>query len=127
MALGQILADNASETINLNTCPAAVFTVPELAMVGKTEEQLTDEGVEYNVHKAFYRANGKALAMDADDGIMKMLTDAEGRVLGGHILGAHAADIIHEVTLLMSLGGTLNDLRRTIHAHPTLSEILISL
>lgn len=127
VALGQILADNASETINLNTCPAAVFTVPELAMVGKTEEQLTDEGVEYNVHKAFYRANGKALAMDADDGIMKMLTDAEGRVLGGHILGAHAADIIHEVTLLMSLGGTLNDLRRTIHAHPTLSEILISL
>lgn len=127
VALGQILADNASETMNLNTCPAAVFTVPELAMVGKTEEQLTDEGVEYNVHKAFYRANGKALAMDADDGIMKMLTDAEGRVLGGHILGAHAADIIHEVTLLMSLGGTLNDLRRTIHAHPTLSEILISL
>lgn len=127
VALGRILADNASETMNLNTCPAAVFTVPELAMVGKTEEQLTDEGVEYNVHKAFYRANGKALAMDADDGIMKMLTDAEGRVLGGHILGVHAADIIHEVTLLMSLGGTLNDLRRTIHAHPTLSEILISL
>ena len=111
---------------DLNICPAAVFTVPELAMVGQTEEQLKEAGVEYQTHKAFFRANGKALAMDAEDGIVKVLTDSDGRLLGAHILGAHAADLIHECALLMSLGGTFAQLQNTIHAHPTLSEVLIS-
>ena len=123
VALAHILGEKAPA--DLSICPAAVFTVPELAMVGQTEEQLAEAGVEYEAHKTFYRANGKALAMDADEGMMKVLTDKDGKVLGAHILGAHAADIIHELAILMSLGGTYADLRHTIHAHPTLSEILI--
>lgn len=113
--------------VRLDICPAAVFTVPELAMVGQTEEQLAEAGTPYEAHKAFYRANGKALAMEADDGLMKVLTGTDGKILGAHILGAHAADIIHEAALLMQLGGTLDQLRSTIHAHPTLSEILLKL
>lgn len=130
VALADILLRHRDERISvpcLDICPAAVFTVPELAMVGKTEEQLETDGVEYEVRKAFYRANGKALAMDAEDGFVKVLTDKDGHLLGAHVLGAHASDLIHEFTLLMSLGGTLADLSGTIHAHPTLSEILIGL
>ena len=106
--------------------PSAVFTVPEAAMVGQTEEQLTEAGIEYQAHKAFYRANGKALAMDADDGLVKILTDKEGKILGCHILGAHASDLIHEVTLAMQLGATIHDIAHTVHAHPSLSEIILS-
>ena len=106
--------------------PSAVFTVPEAAMVGQTEEQLTEAGVEYQTHKAFYRANGKALAMEAEDGLVKILTDKEGKILGCHILGAHASDLIHEVTLAMQLGATIHDIAHTVHAHPSLSEIILS-
>ena len=101
-------------------------TVPEAAMVGQTEEQLTEAGIEYQAHKAFYRANGKALAMEADDGLVKILTDREGRILGCHILGAHASDLIHEATLAMRLGATIHDIADTVHAHPSLSEILLA-
>lgn len=106
--------------------PAAVFTVPEAAMVGQTEEQLTEAGIDYQAHKALYRANGKALAMEAEDGLVKILTDHEGKILGCHILGAHASDLIHEVTLAMRLGATIHDIADTVHAHPSLSEILLA-
>ena len=106
--------------------PSAVFTVPEAAMVGQTEEQLTEAGVDYQTHKALYRANGKALAMDAEDGMVKILTNGDGRILGCHILGAHASDLIHEVTLAMRLGASIHDLADTVHAHPSLSEILLA-
>ena len=106
--------------------PSAVFTVPEAAMVGQTEEQLTEAGVEYQTHKAFYRANGKALAMEAEDGLVKILTDNDGKIFGCHILGAHASDLIHEVTLAMQLGATIHDIAHTVHAHPSLSEIILS-
>ena len=95
-------------------------------MVGQTEEQLEEAGIEYQTHKAMYRANGKALAMDADDGLVKILTDVEGKILGCHILGAHASDLIHEVTLAMQLGATIHDIANTVHAHPSLSEILLA-
>jgi len=111
-----------SETI----IPSAVFTVPEVAMVGQTEEQLSEAGIIYSSHKAFYRANGKALAMQADEGIAKLLTDESGHILGAHILGAHASDLIHEATLAMRLGATLSDIASTVHAHPSLSEILLA-
>ena len=111
---------------SLSIIPSAVFTVPEAAMVGQTEEQLTEAGIEFQAHKAFYRANGKALAMEADDGLVKILTDTEGRILGCHILGAHASDLIHEATLAMRLGATIHDLADTVHAHPSLSEILLA-
>ena len=125
IALEHILSPLTSHLSPL-IIPSAVFTVPEAAMVGLTEEQLEEAGIEYQAHKAFYRANGKALAMDADDGLVKILTDTEGKILGCHILGAHASDLIHEVTLAMRLGGTIHDIADTVHAHPSLSEILLA-
>ncbi|MBO4753467.1 MAG: dihydrolipoyl dehydrogenase [Bacteroidales bacterium] len=110
----------------LKVIPAAVFTTPEVAMVGQTEEQLTEAGIEYRALKAFYRANGKALSMDADDGLAKLLVSPEGTILGAHILGAHASDMIHEVTVLMRRGGSIHDIAQTVHAHPSLSEILLA-
>ena len=110
----------------LTVIPAAVFTTPEVAMVGQTEEQLTEAGTEYKALKSFYRANGKALSMDADDGLVKILAAPDGRILGAHILGAHASDLIHEVAVLMRRGGTVHDIAFTVHAHPSLSEILLA-
>lgn len=131
VALSHIMANKSTPhpllpTSYLQTIPSAVFTVPEAAMVGQTEEQLEEAGIEYQTHKAMYRANGKALAMEAEDGMVKILTDAEGKILGCHILGAHASDLIHEVTLAMRLGATIHDIADTVHAHPSLSEILMA-
>ena len=105
--------------------PSAVFTHPEMAGVGPTEDQLklsTDGN--YICKKSYYRANGKALAMDSTDGMVKLLADADGRIVACHVMGAHAADIVQEVTALIHFRATLNDLAETIHIHPTLAEIL---
>ncbi len=128
IALEHILQGTAADksSIDLGIVPAAVFTVPEAAMVGKTEEQLTEQGVEYKAYKSFYRANGKALSMDAEEGIVKILANLDGKLLGAHILGAHASDLIHELAILMSKEGTVHDIAKTIHAHPSLSEIILS-
>lgn len=126
VALASILKDTKDLKFSKELIPSAVFTVPEVAMVGLTEEQLEEAGTEYQAHKAFYRANGKALAIEADDGLVKILTDKEGKILGCHILGAHASDLIHEVTLAMRLGATIHDIADTVHAHPSLSEILLA-
>lgn len=115
-----------SDNIKFDIMPAAVFTHPELSMVGFTEEKAISQNIPYTTHKCFYRTNGKALTMDAEDGIIKILTDNENKIIGCHILGEHAADIIHEVVQLMQNSGSLNDLKQTIHAHPSLSEILAS-
>lgn len=112
--------------INLDIIPAAVFTRPEAAMVGLTTEQCKQQGIPVKAHKAFFRANGKALAMNETDGLVKILADDEEKILGCHILGPHAADLIQEVAVLMNNGGTLADLRDIVHAHPTLSEVVLS-
>lgn len=114
-----------SDGIDFSVVPAAVFTVPEAACVGKTEEDC--EGMEISVGKANYRANGKAVASGEADGICKVIADkASGRILGVHILGAHAADIIHEAAVLIALGATVQQARDIIHAHPTVSEVLFA-
>ena len=124
-ALAHILAETPEQMPPLSPVPAAVFTEPEAAMVGLTEEQATEVCADAKVYKAFYRANGRALTMQAGaDGVVKVIADAEGHVLGAHLLGAHAAELVHEVALLMTNHGTLADLCRTIHAHPALSEIV---
>ncbi len=110
----------------LKVIPAAVFTTPEVAMVGATEEQLSEAGIEYKTLKSFYRANGKALSMDAEDGLAKILVAPDGKILGAHILGAHSSDLIHEVAVLMRKGGTVKDIAHTVHAHPSLSEIILA-
>ena len=109
---------------NLSLVPAAVFTVPEVATVGLSEEQAAEQGLSYNVLKSFYRANGKSLAMGATEGLVKILVDADHRILGAHILGAHAADLIHELALAMHTGVSVRQLSTMIHAHPSLSEII---
>lgn len=114
-----------SDDIDFTAMPAAVFTNPEVAGVGPTEEQLkaTSDG-NYICKKAYYRANGKALAMDATDGLVKLLAHADGKIVACHAMGAHAADIVQEATALIHCRATLSDLAETIHIHPTLAEIL---
>ena len=113
-----------TDKIRLDIMPAAVFTNPEAASVGPTEDQLKDEGREYTCHKGYYRANGKALAIEATEGIAKLFTDSDDRIIGCHILGAHAADLVQEIAALMNRDTTLAQLRDIVHIHPTLSEIL---
>ena len=107
--------------------PAAIFTNPEAACVGPTEDQLKDEGVAYECRKAFHRANGKALAMNETEGMLKLLSEPDaGRILGCHAFGAHSADIVQEVSALMCRETTVAQLRDMVHIHPTLSEILLT-
>lgn len=116
-----------SDKIRFDLVPSAVFTTPEAATIGLTEEDCEKREISYKAYKSFYRANGKAVSMDETDGYFKLLASEEdGRILGAHIFGAHASDLIHEIAALMNLGATLDDLRNIIHAHPTLSEIIQS-
>ena len=113
-----------ADGIRLDIMPAAVFTNPEAASVGPTEDQLKADGRNYTCHKGYYRSNGKALAMNATEGLVKLLTDADDRIIGCHVLGAHAADLVQEISALMCRDTTLQQLRDIVHIHPTLSEIL---
>ena len=114
------------DNIRFEVMPAAIFTSPEAACVGPSEDMLKEAGVSCECHKAFYRANGKALAMNESEGMVKLFTEpGEGRILSAHIFGAHAADLVQEVTAYMTLDATLRQLRDTVHIHPTLSEVLI--
>ena len=112
--------------IRFDVMPAAIFTTPEAACVGPTEDQLKERGVAYTCRKAFWRANGKALSMGETEGMLKLFIGADDRLLGCHAYGAHAADIVQEVSVLICRETTLGQLRDMIHIHPTLSEILKS-
>ena len=114
------------DSIRFDLIPAAVFTMPEVATVGLTEEQCKEQELEVRCLKSFYRANGKAVSMDETDGYCKIIVGADGKVLGAHIMGAHASDIIHEIAVIIKMGGTLEQMQSVIHAHPTLSEVLQS-
>lgn len=115
-----------TDTIRLDIIPAAVFTVPELSSVGMTEEDCTANAIDYVVHKAFYRANGKALSANASEGLVKILTKQNGEIIGASVLGLHASDLIHEITVAMNFKATISQLRNIVHAHPTLSEIVLA-
>ena len=122
VALAEILAGQAGH-VNYDVIPSVVYTSPEVASVGKTEEELKEAGVKYKVGKFPFMANGRARAMLATDGFVKFLADAEtDRVLGCHIVGVGAGEMIHEAAVLMEFGGSSEDLGRTCHAHPTMSE-----
>ena len=112
--------------IRFDIMPAAIFTAPEAACVGPSEDQLKASGTAYECHKSFWRANGKALAMGETEGMLKLFTGADDRILGCHAFGAHAADIIQEVSALMCRDTTLSQLLDMVHIHPTLGEILLS-
>ncbi|MBO4592608.1 MAG: dihydrolipoyl dehydrogenase, partial [Bacteroidaceae bacterium] len=114
------------DNIRLDIMPAAVFTDPEAATVGLTAEQCKDQGINAKAHKAFFRANGKALAMNESDGMVKILTDENDTIIGCHMYGPHSADLIQEVTALMNKGSKLSELADIVHAHPTLGEIILN-
>ena len=116
-----------TDNIKLDIVPSAVFTVPELAMVGLTEEQCAERGLDVTVKKSFFRSNGKAVAMNETDGLLKMIVDnATRQIVGCHICGAHAADLIQEVVTAMNAGATVDLLTSSIHGHPTLSEVTLA-
>ncbi|MFL5260171.1 MAG: dihydrolipoyl dehydrogenase [Hyphomicrobiales bacterium] len=122
VALAEMLAGQAGH-VNYDVIPSVVYTAPEVAAVGKTEEELKAANVEYRAGKFPFLANGRAKANQTTDGFVKILADARtDRVLGAHILGPLAGELIHEVAVLMEFGGSAEDLARTCHAHPTLSE-----
>lgn len=116
-----------SDGIRFDIMPAAIFTAPEAACVGPTEDQLKAAATPYVCKKSFWRANGKALAMGETEGMLKLFASADdGIILGCHAYGAHAADIVQEVSVLMCKNTTLSELADMVHIHPTLSEILKS-
>ena len=122
VAVAEILAGQAGH-VNYGAIPSVVYTMPELASVGATEEDLKAAGTAYKVGKFPYTANGRARATRHTDGQVKVLADAEtDRVLGVHIIGSVAGELIQECTVLMEFGGSAEDLARTCHAHPTMSE-----
>ena len=113
-----------TDGIRFDIMPAAIFTEPEAACVGPSEDQLKADAVDYICKKSFWRANGKAQAMNETEGMLKLFADQQERILGCHAYGAHATDIVQEVSVLMCKDTTLSELRDMIHIHPTLSEIL---
>ena len=122
IAVAEILAGQHGH-VNYEVIPSVVYTVPEIASVGATEEDLKAKGIAYKSGKFPFTANGRARAMRHTEGFVKILADAvSDRVLGVHIIGAAAGELIAEACVLMEFGGSAEDLARTCHAHPTLSE-----
>lgn len=122
VAVAEILAGQKGH-VNFDIIPSVVYTEPEVASVGKTEEELKALGIEYKIGKFPFMANGRARAMQKTDGFVKILACKKtDKVLGGHILGFGAGEMIHEIAVLMEFGGASEDLGRTCHAHPTMSE-----
>ena len=109
--------------IDLSVMPTAVFTMPEAASVGMTEEDCKAAGIVCSCRKSFFRSNGKALCLGEADGMCKIITDSDGRLLGCHMFGPHASDLIHEATAFITMKARLQDMRSMVHVHPSLSEI----
>jgi len=122
IAAVEIIAGGAGH-VDYNVVPSVVYTHPEVAWVGQTEEQLKAKGIQYKVGKFPFKANSRARTNDDDEGFVKYLTDAKtDKVLGCHMIGPMVGEMIAEPTLLMAYGGSSEDIARTCHAHPTLSE-----
>ena len=112
--------------IDLSVMPAAVFTSPEAAAVGMTEEECKEAGISIKCLKSFFRANGKAVTMGETDGFCKLIVSEDGRILGCHLYGPHASDIVQEACALITRKATLEEFESIIHTHPTLTEVLQS-
>jgi len=124
VVLAEMLAGQSGH-IDYDCIPGVVYTWPEVANVGKTEEQLKDAGVKYNAGKFPFMANGRARAMNMTEGFVKILADKEtDKILGAHIIGPNAGDLIQEIVSVMEFEGTAEDIGRTCHAHPTLTEVV---
>ena len=109
--------------VNYDTIPGVIYTTPEVASIGKTEEQLKEKNVDYKIGKFSFMANSRAKAIDDSEGFVKILADAKtDRVLGAHLIGPHAGELIAEIGIAMEFGASSEDIARTCHAHPTFSE-----
>ena len=124
MAVAEMIAGQKPH-VNYDLIPGVIYTHPEVASVGQTEDQLKEAGRAYKVGKFSFMGNGRAKAMFAGDGLVKLLADsATDRILGCHVIGPAAGDLIHEVCVAMEFGASAEDLARTCHAHPTFSEAM---
>ena len=124
VAVAEIIAGQAGH-VNYDVIPGVVYTTPEVSSVGKTEEELKQAGIAYTVGKFPFTANGRSKVNQTTDGFVKILADAKtDRVVGVHIVGIEAGEMIHEAAVLMEFGGSAEDLARTCHAHPTRSEAI---
>lgn len=122
VAFAEILAGKPGH-VNYETIPSVIYTWPEMSSVGLTEEQAKNRGLDYRTGKFLFKANGRARAMDETEGFVKILADTKtDRVLGVHIIGPRASDLIAEAVAVMEFGGSAEDIARTCHSHPTLSE-----
>ncbi len=124
VAVAEILAGQAGH-VNYNTIPSVIYTDPEVASVGITEEEAKQKNLDYKTAKFPFLANGRALALGKKEGFVKLIADKKtDRLLGAHILGPRASDLIHELVVAMEFSASAEDIARTIHAHPTLSEVV---
>ncbi len=123
---GMVAAENAmgaKSSVNYDVIPAAIFTSPEIGSVGLREKDVVDKGIQYKVGRFQFRALGKAHAMGEIAGLFKIISEAStDKILGAHIIGPHASDLVHEIAVAMEKGLTVKDIAHTIHAHPTLAE-----
>jgi len=124
MGVAEVLAGNHGH-VNYGVIPGVIYTTPEVASVGKTEEQLKEEGVDYKIGKFSFKGNGRAKAVHQGDGFVKILADkTTDRILGCHLIGPSAGDLIHEICVAMEFGASAQDVAMTCHAHPTFSEAM---
>ena len=122
IAVAEIIAGQSGH-VNYDTIPGVVYTTPEVASIGKTEEQLIEKNIKYKIGKFSFMANSRAKAIDDTDGFVKILADEKtDKVLGAHLIGPHAGELIGEIGVAMEFGASSEDIARTCHAHPTFSE-----
>jgi dihydrolipoamide dehydrogenase len=125
IAVAEIIAGKPGQ-VNYNTIPSIVYTEPEVAVVGKTQEQLEQAKAEYKSGIFHFKHNGRALAADSTEGFVKILADKNtDRVLGVHMIGPWVSDLIAEAVTVMEFGGSAEDIALTVHSHPTLSEVVM--
>lgn len=126
MLVAEQIAGDTERTMNYNLVPNCIFTTPEIARVGLTEEDVKENGIEdYKVGKVSFRAIGKAQAIGEPNGFAKIIADSSDKILGVHIIGAHATNLIHEAVVAMENEMTATELSHAIHAHPTLAEVIL--
>jgi len=124
VAVAEMIAGQSGH-VNLETVPWVIYTAPEIAWVGKTEQELKAEGVEYRAGQVPFIVNGRARAIGETAGFVKVLADARtDRILGVHMIGPYASELIAEAVVAMEFGAASEDIARIVHAHPTLSEAL---
>jgi dihydrolipoamide dehydrogenase len=110
--------------IDYQSIPSCTYSKPEVASIGSTEQQLVDSGIDFKVAKSFFIANGKAVAVGSTDGFIKILVGEKGHILGAHIVGSNATEMISEVSIIKSNNLTIDSIFNSIHPHPTFSEAI---